>query len=493
MKVLITGGTGVIGAGLIPAFKLAGAERIRVLSRNAMRDVARWDDVEPYPADITDAAQVGESAEEMDLVVHVAGIESEHPPELTFDAINVHGTELVVSECERAGVRKLIYISTLGANDPATEYQRSKRRAEDIVRKFSRDWIILRPSGVYGPGDQHVSVLLQMIRSLPAVPLLGDGGQCIQPVWYEDFAAAVVKAAERDDLSHVTLSLGGHRITTANLVERLSGVTGRKPRLIRVPESIALEGTELVEAIGVDLPINSTQLRLLLQENCIKGAEANALIGTFGIEPIDLDESLRILADSLPEQTPDQGVGPLQRKIFQVEIGGVAPESLHAKLVDKLPELIPIPFAVEPGSAARIEEGATLTAELGARGTIQMRVEKVDPGEIVLVTVAGHPLAGAVRFLSENRAIGTLARIEVYARPSDLPHWLAMKAGSDAMQTGMWIETLRNIVQKSGGDPTGEIEVQEETLDDARETLADEWIRRIVDERQRETPPLSAR
>ncbi len=487
MKVLITGGTGVIGRGLIPALKLAGAEQIRLLTRNAMEDAAEWEGVEPYPGDITDPPTVGESAEEMDVVVHIAGIEEERPPEITFEGVNVRGTELIVSECERAGVKKLVFVSTLNANRPATGYQNSKRKAEEIIRTFSRDWVILRPSAIYGPGDRHVTTLLGLIRTLPAIPVLGDGSQCIQPIWYEDMGRVIVRSIESEEITHVTLPVGGNRTTVRQLVDELSLVAGKQPRIVSIPPDIALTGSAIADLLGFDLPISETQIRLLLQESCIDGSESNALIGTFGIEPFDLRESLKTLAESLPEQTTDEGVGSVRRKIFTALVAGpgVTAESMFATIRRELPRLMPIPFAGE-ADGAPLEKGATLTAELGPRGTIQMRVEQLDSNHLTLVTVEGHPLAGAVRFITEPRPAGATLRIEVYARPSDLPHWLAMKAGSSQMQSDMWRTTMRNIIDQSAGQLEREITEEETTLDESRGDLIDEWVNRIVNARRRE-------
>jgi uncharacterized protein YbjT (DUF2867 family) len=488
MKILITGGTGVIGKGLIPALKLRNYD-IRLLSRHAVEDVASWEGVEPYPADIRDAAAVGGSAEKCDVVVHITGIDEEHPPDYDFETVNLRGTELVVSEAERAGVRLLVFLSSLGALRGTTEYHRSKSRAEDVVRGFSRDWLILRPSAVYGPGDRHVSKLLRMVRTLPAVPVLGEGDQCIQPVWYEDLGSAIARAIELGEPTHATLSLGGHRTTPKALLELMGEVTGKSPAIISIPPSIALTGTALAEAVGAEIPFNVTQLQMVLEENCVEKPEPNALIGTFGIDPIPLEEGLRILADSMPEQPPEEGRGRLRRKRFSATISGpgISADSLFRMIRADLTELIPIPMGVEPGSAAPIELGTTLTAELWPRGTIQMRVEDLQEHQLTMVTLEGHPLAGLVRILTEKRPGGALAQIEVYARPADLPQWLATKAGASGVQSEMWRDALETIIERSGGSAPDGIESDEATLDDLKGTLIEEWGDRLIAARQRDS------
>src|SRR5438045_320335 len=105
MKVLVTGGTGVIGESLVRELSKRG-QSVRVLSRNAGRDQAWWSaNVEGWAGDVSNADTLRGSADACDVVVHVAGIVSESPPQKTFQQINVDGTRWIVMEAERAGVR----------------------------------------------------------------------------------------------------------------------------------------------------------------------------------------------------------------------------------------------------------------------------------------------------------------------------------------------------------------------------------------------------
>src|SRR5579885_1096407 len=158
MRVLVTGGTGVIGESAVRALHRRG-HAVRVLSRHAGRDQVWWPDgVDGWAGDIADADSIRGAADGCDAVLHVAGIVEEQPPATTFQAVNIDGTRYVVMECERAGVRKLVYLSSLGAERGTSEYHRSKFVAEGVVQTFTRDWLVLRPGAVYGPGDAHLSV-----------------------------------------------------------------------------------------------------------------------------------------------------------------------------------------------------------------------------------------------------------------------------------------------------------------------------------------------
>ena len=112
MKVLVTGGTGVVGESAVRALHRRG-HSVRVLSRNAGRDEKWWPPgVDGWAGDVSDDKSVRGSADGCDVVLHIAGIVDERPPSHTFQAVNIDGTRYVVLEAERAGVKKVDRKST---------------------------------------------------------------------------------------------------------------------------------------------------------------------------------------------------------------------------------------------------------------------------------------------------------------------------------------------------------------------------------------------
>src|SRR5687768_9603068 len=308
MRILVTGGTGVVGEAAVSALVDKGHE-VRLVSRNAEKDIAQFPgDVEAVPGNIADVAQVNGAAEDCDAVVHIVGIVAESPPELTFDRVNVQGTVNIVREAERAGVKRFIYISSLGAHDGESDYHRSKKSAEDVVRTFEGNWTILRPGNVYGPGDDVISLLLKMVRTLPAIPVIDSGDQPFQPIWAGDLGEAIAVAVERKDLATRTLELGGLEQTSMNdVLDRLARITGKHPARVPVPGLLASIGAKAAGLFGVHIPVNEGQSTMLLEGNVLKDQTRNALTGTLGITPTPLDEGLAMLADALPEMTPKDG------------------------------------------------------------------------------------------------------------------------------------------------------------------------------------------
>src|SRR2546423_3984653 len=490
MKVLVTGGTGVVGRAAVSELRKAG-HSIRLLSRNVEEDATEWGEgVEAWPASITDAGELRGCAEGCDVVLHVAGIMEESPPARTYESVNVEGTRSIVREAERCKVGRFIYVSSLGAESGTSPYHRSKRRAEEIVRGFAGGWIILRPGNVYGPGDDVISLLLTMVSSLPVVPVIASGDDQFQPIWVEDLAAALSEAVRRTDLHGRVLELAGEERTSLNeMVDRLSEITGRNPARVPIPPFLASAGITMAGLLGVKLPLTESQLTMLSEGNFIRTPGTNALTGVFQIKPTPLDSGLRKLADATPEQTPDKGVGMLKRKRYWVAIAGslLTPEELFARFRARFADLAPLTMDLraEPGTPAAFERGTTITMALPLRGNVQVRVEQLTPTEATLVTLAGHPLAGAIRFLSEQRGDLLHFEVQVYDRPANLADWLVMRTVGEDMQSRSWEALLQAMVEESGAVAACMVQHEEQTLDEDKAERVEQWIKELVNERKR--------
>jgi NADH dehydrogenase len=489
MRVLVTGGTGVIGQAAVAGL-LEQGYAIRVLSRNAVADSPpAAGRIESWPASLADPAALRGCAEGCDLVVHVAGIMEEAPPDLTYESINVEGTRLIVREAERCKVGRFIYISSLGAEAGSSPYHRSKRRAEEIVRGFQGGWTILRPGNVYGPGDYVISRLITMVRSLPVMPVLGSGDDQFQPIWVQDLAVAIKEAVRRTDLHGRVLDVAGEERTTLNqMIDRLSEITGRNPARVPIPSFLASAGISIAGVLGVKLPVSESQLTMLTEGNVISVPGTNALTGVFHIKPTPLDSALRKLADAMPEQTPDTGVGMLKRKRFWLDIAGskLTPEELFARVRVRFAELAPTTMNVraEPGTPTMLELGTTITMALPLRGNVQVRVERLTANEAVLVTVEGHPLAGAIRILSEQIVDLIRFQVQLYDRPANLADWLVMRTVGEGIQSRSWENLLEAVAAESGGVAASTIRHEEESLTEEKAALVEAWVKELIAERR---------
>lgn len=483
MRILVTGGTGVIGEGVIPEL-LSRGHGVRLLSRHADDDAKQWPGVEPFKGDISEPSSILHAATGCDAVVHIAGIVAENPPDVTFQSVNVDGTRNILAESEREGVKRFVFVSSLGADIGSSDYHRSKLEAEEIVKHSRVSWTIVRPGNVYGPGDEVVSLILKMVRALPAVPTIDTGKQRFQPIWHEDLAKMLAATVERDDLSLQILEAAGSEVTTMrDLITRFAEITGRSPVAVPVPSALAQLTTRFA-SLAVDLPLDDNKLKMLDEENIVRNRSAAEVLG---VQTTPLDTGLRLLADALQESLPEDGFGSLQHKRFKAEISGSRfnAVALMTLFKERVNDVMPIDFVAEPGAPERVEKGATLSGSLPLRGNFQVRVEVSDPTHVVFATIEGHPLAGIVEFTSEDTAHGVTFAVDVYARASNFFDWVAVRTVGAPAQDANWRAVVQKMIDFSGGTSEG-VKQEKQTLSDADAAVVEKRVRGIVQERKRE-------
>ncbi len=491
MKILVTGGTGVVGTGTVTELLKRG-HTVVLLSRHAATDARQWPaGVVAHDGDVANAAAIRDAATGCDVVLHMVGIVDESD-DATFAAVNVGGTANMLAETERAKVKRFIFVSSLGAPVGKSGYHASKREAEALVRRFRGQWVIVRPGNVYGPGDEQISLLLRMVRSpSPVIPRIGDGDQPIQPVWWEDVAVALANVVERTDLGGRELDVAGPELTSQNdLVARLGRITGREVHAVSVPDFVATLGAKIVSLVGWDMSFSEEQVTMLHEGNAIAPGGVNALDSVLGVTPTPLDEGLRRLADAQPAQLPTAGIGTLKRKRFWGDIASCpcAPEELFALFRTHFNEVTPrsVEAAPEPGTTDLIDEGETITLALPMRGHVQVRVAELDRTHATLLTLEGHPLAGAVRFRCERAAGMVRFQVEVYDRPANVLDLIAMRALGDRMQDQTWKRVVQEMIERSGGTAPAGVQHSSESLDEAEAGRIERWVAEVALRQTRE-------
>jgi nucleoside-diphosphate-sugar epimerase len=165
--VALTGGTGFVGRATLAALGRAGIA-VRALARKvpAERGTAEW-----VEGDLADRTALDRLVAGAEAVIHVAGLTTSPDP-AAFDAVNATGTLAVMEAAAHAGVRRLVFVSSLAAREPELSlYGASKARAERLVAMGGIDWTIVRPPGVYGPWDVDYLEMFKLAkRGIVPVP-----------------------------------------------------------------------------------------------------------------------------------------------------------------------------------------------------------------------------------------------------------------------------------------------------------------------------------
>ena len=247
-RVAITGATGFVGSHLLDrlgdhevALLVRGEQAAAALAR-PRRTIVR--------GGVGDERALDALAAGADVVIHVAGLVAARS-EREFLAVNRDGTAAVARACLRAGVRRLVYVSSIAATGPAeagrpvhdatrprpvTPYGRSKLAGEDAVRAAGVEHVIVRPPVVYGPRDRQIFRLFRLAR-LGVAPLMGDGSQVLSVIHARDLADAIV-AASGAPAGRTYHAAHPEIVSQRALAEAIGRAVGRSPWLVPLPAPV---------------------------------------------------------------------------------------------------------------------------------------------------------------------------------------------------------------------------------------------------------------
>jgi uncharacterized protein YbjT (DUF2867 family) len=279
--VFLAGANGFIGRHLLERLLLAGHEVVGTSRKPRLgrtgQPLLRW-----IPADFSrdwDPAVWRSRLLGVDVVINCVGILREHGAQ-TFEALHVRAPQALFSAAVGAGVRRIVQVSALGADEAAqSAYHRSKRSADQYLTTLPIQWIIVQPSLVYGPGGASAR-LFTRLASLPVIPLPGHGEQQVQPVHIDDVARAVLALLGREDEWHSRVPLlGPEPGSFRDFLGRLRNAMGLGPaRFIDIPMPLV----RWTAALGSALPgslLDTPTLEMLLRGNTGDPAAIRRLLG----------------------------------------------------------------------------------------------------------------------------------------------------------------------------------------------------------------------
>ena len=289
--VLITGSTGFVGRHLAKELR-SGDMEVRCLARSSS-DVATLKtlDVEICYGDVSNQASLEMALGGVEAAVHLVAIIRE-TKQSTFWGINYLGTRNLVQAAKKVGLKRLIYMSNLGAGpDQRFPLLYSKWRGEEEVRNSGIDFTIFRPSIMFGKGDGFVTVLAGTIRRLPLVPIIGSGRTRFQPIWVEDVAACVGKSLSDVQTINKVIPLGGpEHLAYEEIVDLIIETLKLKRRKLHIPVSVMRVIVLTMGRLLPAFPVTSAQLAMLTCDNITR---LDAVEQVFGFKPVSLRERIQ--------------------------------------------------------------------------------------------------------------------------------------------------------------------------------------------------------
>jgi nucleoside-diphosphate-sugar epimerase len=310
--ILITGATGFIGRHVVRSLaQKVGAEHVKLLVFEPEQDFTNmYPGIRVTHGSLSDEGKLVQAMEGVDIVLHLASKAIDRDG-TGFDEANVRGTGNLCDVAKEYGVKKFLYLSSVGvyghrpfrdadettAVQPDTAFSRSKAAAEQIVLEHHRDGdfqsIILRTRFVYGEGD--LSVVGRVLKAVKKYPfLLGGGKARFSFVLVNDLAEIISRFAiqrvppESYPVYHVT---DGVPLSYRNMIRVMCDAYGLKLPRRNIPFWLLYYPVRFIEWVFridpevVKFPLSSIRLKLMGQDNFFSNQKVTTLFSDFVFVP----------------------------------------------------------------------------------------------------------------------------------------------------------------------------------------------------------------
>jgi len=265
-RILITGGTGVIGKAVIE--KLPKDISVILLTRNfkyfsesknVKVKLFNFEKSKALPPNLWNATEI----------LHMAGATHEVNPKVYY-SINTDFTKYLVELSEKNKIERFTYISTQTASIKGGAYSISKFFAEKIIVNSSLDWTIVRPSEVYGHEiDSMVSKLCKIINKSPIVPIIGNGMYSLNPVHIQDLSNFIVKLVTSNSnlaFKKIYTLCGPSPIPFINFCKSYASYQNKKIFFIKIPVFVCKALVKFINATGIHVILVDQIDRLIINK-----------------------------------------------------------------------------------------------------------------------------------------------------------------------------------------------------------------------------------
>ena len=301
-KTLVTGATGFTGGAVCERLIRDGVEVVAFVRGSSNTDKLRAIGVDVRTVDICNRADIERNFDGIDLVYHIAAAyRSEHASHDEFFRVNVGATQNLLDVASAAGVRRFVHCSTVGVqgaidDPPATEeyrfqpgdhYQQSKLEGELLARRYFDEGrlpgTVVRPVGIYGPGDTRFLKLFRPIARGRFV-MIGDGEVLYHMTYIDDLVSGFLLAASKEAAVGQVFTIGGPEYTTLKvLVEKIALTLGVRPPRLRIPFApvylAAVVCDRLCRSVGVSPPLYPRRVEFFELDRAFSIDKARNLLG----------------------------------------------------------------------------------------------------------------------------------------------------------------------------------------------------------------------
>jgi uncharacterized protein YbjT (DUF2867 family) len=278
MDVLVVGGSGFIGQSLCRVLDKRG--HIVTAASRSPTAVELPGSVKTAVINVTQS-DVSAVVDGHDVVVNLVALPSHYQPQRqSHEEVHREGTRHLVEASEETSVERFVQMSGLGVDENShTAYFQAKRKAECIVREAAFDWVIYRPSVVFGDGCAFIPFIERIVPPLVAM-LPGGGTMRLQPIWVEDLTPMLADGVDETCHTGAVYEIGGpEKLTLDETATQICGSIAT----VSLPMSLAAVGFSIADCVP-GVPFGRDQYRVLKLDN----TTAENDITAFGVSPDDL-------------------------------------------------------------------------------------------------------------------------------------------------------------------------------------------------------------
>ena len=321
-RAFVTGGSGFVGRTLIADLRARGVE-VRALARSdRAAEAVRRSGAEPVRGDLHDPQALAAGATGCDVVFHTAAIVADWGDAGEFERVNVAGTERVIDAARRAGVPRLVHVSTEAVlagpaplqgitetmpkpADAYGPYARTKGQAEDLVLAANAPGfatIVVRPRFVWGHGD--TSVLPKLVAAVRAGRFrwIDHGRYPSSATHVRNVVEGLILAAERGRPGEIYFVTDGPPQEFRGFITKLLETQGLVPTTRSLPHRLAWRLAGVVESIWTMFglhatpPISRMVVKMLGEPVTIDDSKARRELGYTG--RVSVEEGLREMREN---------------------------------------------------------------------------------------------------------------------------------------------------------------------------------------------------
>lgn len=218
-----------------------------------------------YRKDVTESFEIDE---EFDVLIHTIGLAPGFASEESYNQVHVEGTENLINgvKCD-----KMVYLSALGVGEVSHSFFETKEKAEELVKSSGKNYTIIRPSTVYGPGNK----LLELIRKFAPTRIFPNLSTETQPILREDLVEIISKTTEGFDGKTLNAA-GPEKFSMGDIARKIYREEGYRCLLVPFPLILLKLQLNLLSFVGP--PFMKENIQILKSSNSTEENDAENIV-----------------------------------------------------------------------------------------------------------------------------------------------------------------------------------------------------------------------